>query len=256
MKRIILLVLVPLLAFGHPFEIHNKHWMFGLPTGTDSTNDLIIRDAYALSSNDETKFADWVAYKLTPEETFGNLGLSRPFKKDPFLDDDETLNKADYVGANTVMDYEKGHQAPLGSFVGTHIANQTNYFSNITPQVGAMNGGPWKSLETKVRKRVVDFQEVWVMTGPIFETTMPDLPNTMKDHTIPSSYFKIVYIEDGSGIRAGAFIMGQDATSASNLEDFIVSIDDVESRSGLVFFPDLVAPGSFKTDEDGDWVIE
>ena len=55
---------------------------------------------------------------------------------------------------------------------------------------------------------------------------------------------------------AGAFIMGQDATSASDLEDFIVSIDDVESRSGLVFFPDLVAPGSFKTDEDGDWVIE
>ncbi len=124
MKRIIPLVLVPLLAIGHPFEIHNKHWMFGLPEGTDPTNDLIIRDAYALSSNDETKFADWVAYKLTPEETYGDLGLSRPFKQDPFLDDDETLKKSDYDGANAAHGYEKGHQAPLGSFVGTHPYSQ------------------------------------------------------------------------------------------------------------------------------------
>ena len=111
MKRIIPLVLIPLLAFGHPFEIHNKPWMFGLPEGTDPTNDLIIRDAYALSSNDETKFADWVAYKLTPEETYGDLGLSRPFKQDPFLDDDETLKKSDYDGANAAQGYEKGHLA-------------------------------------------------------------------------------------------------------------------------------------------------
>ena len=61
MKRTILLALVPLLALGHPFEIHSKHWLFGLPEGTPDSNDLIIRDAYALSSNDDTKFADWVA---------------------------------------------------------------------------------------------------------------------------------------------------------------------------------------------------
>ena len=255
MKRIIPLVLIPLLAFGHPFEIHNKPWMFGLPEGTDPTNDLIIRDAYALSSNDETKFADWVAYKLTPEETYGDLGLSRPFKQDPFLDDDETLKKSDYDGANTAHGYEKGHQAPLGSFVGSHIANQTNFLSNITPQIGTMNRGPWKSLETKVRERVVDFQEVWVITGPLFESTMPELLNSSRDHIVPSGYFKIVYILEDDDIRAGAFIMGQDA-SGNVLEDFIVSIDDVESRSGFVFFPDLVAPGSFKSDEDGNWVIE
>jgi endonuclease G len=42
-------------------EIHCKHFFYGYPTGTPPTNDLIIRDDYALSSNDETKFADWVA---------------------------------------------------------------------------------------------------------------------------------------------------------------------------------------------------
>ncbi len=80
-----------------PMEIHSKHWLFGLPRGTDNTNDLIIRDAYALSNDDVTKFASWVAYKLTPEETFGDLGLSRPFHEDQFLDESETLEVADYV---------------------------------------------------------------------------------------------------------------------------------------------------------------
>ena len=36
-------------------EIHSKHFFYGQPTGTPETNDLIIRDIYALSSNDETK---------------------------------------------------------------------------------------------------------------------------------------------------------------------------------------------------------
>jgi endonuclease G len=52
-------------------EIHCKHFFFGCPQGTLPTNDLIIRDIYALSSNDETKFADWAAFRLTPQEVVG-----------------------------------------------------------------------------------------------------------------------------------------------------------------------------------------
>ena len=50
-----------------PREIHCKHFIYGMPLGTPVTNDLIIRDIYALSSNDANKFADWVAYRLDPE---------------------------------------------------------------------------------------------------------------------------------------------------------------------------------------------
>ena len=42
-------------------QIQSKHFLFGYPTGTDPTNDLIIRDLYALRSNDQTKFAVRVA---------------------------------------------------------------------------------------------------------------------------------------------------------------------------------------------------
>ncbi len=114
MKRILLLALLPALALSHDLEIHSKHWLFGLPQGTDDTNDLIIRDAYALSNDDETKFASWVAYKLTPEETFGTIAGERNFRADPFLDDDETLELDDYTGAfEQPLRYHKGHAAPL-----------------------------------------------------------------------------------------------------------------------------------------------
>jgi hypothetical protein len=70
--RILTLVFV---FASHAFaqEIHCKHFFGGMPTGVAESNDLIFRDLYVLSSNDDRKFADWVAYRLTAEETFGTL---------------------------------------------------------------------------------------------------------------------------------------------------------------------------------------
>jgi len=42
-------------------EIHAPHCLLGCPLGGPVSNDLIVREIYALSSNDQTKFADWVA---------------------------------------------------------------------------------------------------------------------------------------------------------------------------------------------------
>ena len=38
-----------------PMEIHCKHFIQGYPLGSPYSNDLIIRDLYALSNNDDTK---------------------------------------------------------------------------------------------------------------------------------------------------------------------------------------------------------
>jgi hypothetical protein len=81
--RLSLLVLAAGLATGaaaQPAEIHCKHFFYGYPTGTPSTNDLVVRDAYALSANGATRFADWAAYRLTPHEVFGWLDLERAWR--------------------------------------------------------------------------------------------------------------------------------------------------------------------------------
>jgi len=45
-------------AYAVTPEIHCKHFFYGYLTGTPASNDMIIRDIYAVSSNDETKSAD------------------------------------------------------------------------------------------------------------------------------------------------------------------------------------------------------
>ncbi len=48
-------------------EIQSDHCLHGCPSGSPATNKVIIREIYILSANGTTKFADWVAYKVTAE---------------------------------------------------------------------------------------------------------------------------------------------------------------------------------------------
>ncbi len=85
MMRALLLGLGLLTVTGLPAkaqEIHTTHCLHGCPAGAPVTNDLIVREIYVLSSNDTTKFADWVAYRVT-EDTIGPT-QSRNWKADPF----------------------------------------------------------------------------------------------------------------------------------------------------------------------------
>ncbi len=43
---------------------------------------------------------------------------------------------------------------------------------------------------------------------------------------------------------------------SGSLADQITTIDEIETRLGLTFFPDLASPVTLKTVEDGDWVIQ
>ena len=47
--------------------ICSRHCLAGCPDGAPDNNELVIRDIYILSNNPQTKFADWVAYQVVPE---------------------------------------------------------------------------------------------------------------------------------------------------------------------------------------------
>lgn len=220
-------------------EIHCKHFFKGYPYGTPATNDLIIRDVYALSNNDKTKFADWVAYRLTMHEVDGELEVERKWEADPWLTEDETLeptpsSKEDYKGANKALDVDRGHQAPLASFKGSRFASQTNMLSNITPQKKDMNQGCWKNLEEAVRGLVRTGKTVYVMTGPLYTREMPKLPNADEEHTLPSGYWKVVICMTGTNaFEHAAFIMDQNSGRTDKVASKVVTIDEVEKQSGL-----------------------
>ena len=244
-------------------EIHCKHFFFGYPFGTPTTNDLIIRDIYALSNNDDRKFADWVAYRLDPWTVSDRSDTTRNWRADPWLEENETLeprNPDDYKDANRELGTDRGHQAPLASFKGSINWRETNYLSDITPQKAPLNQGPWKDLEDAVRELVQTWTTVWVMTGPLYERNMDELPEANEDHTVPSGYWKIVATGDPTQPatpRAVAFIMDQDTARNADFTDHIVTIEDIQQRSGLDFFWEL--PDTIETQLEnvaGSWPLQ
>lgn len=212
--------------------VHTFHCLHGCPIGAPETNDLIVREIYTLSSNDQTKFADWVAYRVTPT-TIGSTE-SRYWRADPWLEDRETLEPEDYDGAHAALDTDRGHQAPLAAFTGTPFWRDTNLLSNITPQPGPLNQGPWQYLEAAVRDLATeDGQTVYVITGPLFERRLPSMPNAEPHHR-PSGYWKVVTLP--SGAQAG-FLFDADTPRDADYCDHQAALEEIEYRARLDLLP-------------------
>jgi endonuclease G len=174
-------------ALAKDGELHSFHCLDGCPLGAPATNDTVVREIYTLSSNDITKLADWVAYRVTPE-SIGPSG-NRDWQADPSLANDETLTPDDYKDAPKTLHIDRGHQAPLASFAGTPFVSETNILSNITPQASALNQGPWVRLEDQERALAKkENTAVYVYTGPLFERMMRAMPNGPAIHRVPSGY--------------------------------------------------------------------
>jgi endonuclease G len=222
-------------------ELHTFHCLHGCPIGAPATNDVVVREIYTLSSNDLTKMADWVAYRVT-REAIGESG-DRDWRRDPWLSEDETLDPKAYDAASGALHVDRGHQAPLSSFSSTPHAADTNVLSNITPQSSALNQGPWVQLENRERDLATRLGvPVHVYTGPLFERMMRPLPSGGLYQRVPSGYWKVIALADG---RVTAFVFDQKAARRSDYCDARVSLIHVELRSRLVLFPEAkTAPTS------------
>lgn len=235
-----LAIAVPVVAAAADGELHTFHCLFGCPLGAPATNDTVVREIYTLSSDDLTKMADWVAYRVTPA-SIGSSG-DRDWQADPWLSVDERLKPEDYGGANRTLHVDRGHQAPLASFSGTPFASETNVLSNITPQSSALNQGPWNALEAQERALAQRLNTaVYVYTGPLFERLMAPLPAGPALQRVPSGYWKVVALEDG---RMTAFVFDQTSGRSMSYCDGRTSLDRIVLRSRLRLFP-MADPATF-----------
>ncbi|WP_267432987.1 DNA/RNA non-specific endonuclease [Sphingomonas sp. GM_Shp_1] len=216
-------------------ELHTFHCLHGCPLGAADIDDIVVREIYTLASNDLTKMADWVAYRVTPS-SIGPSG-ERKWSADPWLAPEETLEPDDYDGASGALGVDRGHQAPLAGQSGTPFAPDTNLLSNITPQGAALNQGAWQRLEARENELATGTGiAVYVLTGPLFERVQPPLPHADERHRVPSGYWKVVATQDG---RMAAFIMDTAAPRTLDHCDARVTVEEVELRSRLSLFPRL-----------------
>jgi endonuclease G len=221
------LILVPLLflSFYAQAEIRSVHCPLGCPSLNIEDNDVIFNHTYALSNDRKTKFADWVAYEVD----VANFGSSpgRNWGNDPLIDDSDTLEEADYKGANSKLKVDKGHLAPLASFAGNRHWSELNYISNITPQKSALNQGAWANLEEAIRQSASYRKPLFVIAGTIYHERLEGLPGADEQHLLPSAYFKVVYDLKGNST---SFIFEQTLLRSANYCHSIVSNEELRKN--------------------------
>jgi len=213
---------------------------------------VVDHNIFVLANNPQTKFADWVAYKVDIKN-LGGPTRSRYWRRDPQLPIDETLSPADYTGAYATHRYDRGHQGPLASFSNNSNWEKTNYLSNITPQRANLNRFSWMYLEKAVRILAKNnpSAKVYVITGTLYEHSMPALPHSHLSHKVPSAYFKIIVLEKNGHSNLAAFVFDQNHPKHNDFCQDKTRMGSLTSRLTFNPLPSLTTYSETLTTEMG-----
>ena len=210
------------------------HCYNGCPEGADDSNHLIVRPIYALSYNTTTKSADWVAYKVSGSSIGIASSLSRDAVQDNYVKD--TLTAEDFLDSERV-DLIRSQYVSLIDFAGTPFWGDVNYLTNSVARTLSLSQGAWYGLDWSIRNLVNRQDEVYVVTGPIFdieENSLLLLTDT--PHRVPDRFFKVIVNNLG---HTAAFILAQSAAVHVHHCEMIATIDEIEGLTGLDLFPSL-----------------
>lgn len=205
-----------------------------VPNGIPSMKPFSIlacRTGYLSSVDPKTGQPDWVAWKLTAARAVGCVKRVNQFHYDTQLPSVIGLHVVPEDYAKT--GYDLGHMSPFeDNAVTTAMAHDSfDLPTNLSPQAPLLNRQGWKWLEIDTRLWAVQFNEVDVITGPIFG---PD-PKSIGRHgdhvSVPTSYFKVIYAPMLH--QAVAAIMPNKPVSKSAVPSYLVSVSAVEQAAAI-----------------------
>ncbi|MFZ4726822.1 MAG: DNA/RNA non-specific endonuclease [Paludibacter sp.] len=223
--------LIYLFSMIFTFTFSQQNVKLELPLFTKQ--DVVIKHiGYTLSYNEKHEQANWVAYELTAAETVKRAKRSNNFRTDNAVKTGSATDE-DYKGSG----YDRGHLAPAADMGWSTASMEESFFySNMSPQVPGFNRGIWKRLEEQVRQWASENQAVYVVTGPVLENNLPTIGS--EKVSVPRYYYKVILDFTKPELKGIGFIL-PNASSTLPMKSFAVSIDSVERKTGIDFFPAL-----------------
>ena len=208
---------------------------------TNTKDKIINHVGYSLLYNEIHEQANWVAYELTKDETNKIFDRTNKFLVDQSVKSGSATDK-DYENSG----YDRGHLAPASDMGWSEITMEESfYYSNMSPQDPSFNRGIWKKLEESIRAWAIENNSLYIATGPILSNNLQTIgPNKV---SVPNYYYKVILDYSEPGIKGIGFIL-PNIGSKEELQNYAVSIDSVESLTGIDFFPLL--------DDDQETLIE
>lgn len=194
-----------------------------------SAGEIIKHTYYTLAYSEADEQAYWVYYHLTPELINGTQSRTDDFRADPLVSTGSAA-LTDYSGSG----YDRGHLCPAADMTLNKTSmSESFYLSNMSPQLPSFNRGIWSKLESKVRDWVGEFGDLYVVSAGVLTDKIGVIG--ADEVTIPKAYYKVIYSVKNGMI---ALILPNQGSS-QGLDQFVVSVDEVEKQTEIDFFSGL-----------------
>lgn len=222
---------------------------------THSTQNYGV--TYSVEWDGNIRAQRWTCYDMNKRNSAKNGNTRKslwpegdPWNYDPDVPKSEQqaltneLSKSYYPGSNDF--YEKGHVCPSNDRLYTKDANeQTFYMTNILPMVGKFNGGIWQKMELQVNswaQKLGDNDTIFICKGGTIDKADQILGKTRNNHVVPKYFYMALLKRDASGsmkmLGFWAEHLNEDK-SGDALKGYVVSIDELEQKTGIDFFCNL-----------------
>jgi len=183
------------------------------------SDSILYNKSYSIRYSEHYKQPLWSAYKF-----YKDMTIKKYIRVSTFYIDSRVKNRvtnSDYRKSG----YDRGHLTPIANFRFDYLSmQQTNYYTNICPQKPRFNRGIWKKLENKVRKWVLEYDTLYIVSGPIFSDTNKTIGNNL---TIPNKFFKTIIGLKNNKYYSIGFVISNEQSDKS-IFDYVTTIDSIE----------------------------
>lgn len=201
---------------------------------SNSKGEIVHHSEFSLSYIEEHEQSEWVAYKLTKTMIdSGYVNRTNRFRVDKSISTG-SAHPDDYKYSG----YDRGHLCPAGDMKHSETAMQESFFmSNISPQIPSFNRSMWRRLEDRVRQWGIENDSLFICVGGVLKDSLKKIgPNSTI--SVPEYFYKVILSTKSNEEKAIAFLFENKALNGK-IEQFAVTVDSVESFTGLDFYPFL-----------------
>ena len=187
---------------------------------------------FTVSFNKENHTPNYVAWELLGSEIANDVERSNNFWQD--IEIEGCPQHKDYSRSG----YDRGHMCPAADQKWCQEAMYDCFvMANMCPQDHNLNAGAWNTLENKERQWAQRDSAIMIIAGPIYEESDNKRIGEIGVR-VPSAFFKAFLSPYVKEPRAIAFIY-PNMSSPGNMQDYAMSIDDLEEITGYDFFSSL-----------------
>jgi len=234
-----------------------------VPFGFPSTANLKCHEGYVSAYDRRTRTAAWSCERISAatlrRAEDGGKAVARG--RSSFAEDESEPPAfrallSDYRGSGL----DRGHLTPAADVKFSQRAmDETFLLSNVSPQVGkGFNRDYWARLEQFSRSLVHagaeegPLREVFVCSGPLYLPERGDdgrayvryrmIPDEEPRVAVPTHFYKAIAVRTPGAeeVAVAAFVLpNRPLPDDVPLEQFAVSLDELEAKSGLEFFQEL-----------------